>query len=226
AATLRRLAAGETALAIPGRARRDEIGALAAALEQVRAGLQERQRLEAAGEAALEQRQAEFGRTSAGLLARLAEAAATLRDAAGPGPDGPDAANCPALQAAEAVARECATLRAEMEALAGGPATEEGNRRRFERQEVPGQALAMLRLADGRSIPAVLKDISAGGVGFACNIPIAPGTAVLVTLPGAAAAVTARVARVEAGLLGLVFTEPQSAALAVGPLFEELSLAA
>ncbi|WP_205082858.1 methyl-accepting chemotaxis protein [Paracraurococcus ruber] len=130
------------------------------------------------------------------------------------------------LEAAEAVSKQAGTLRSEVESFIELLRTDEGERRRFERRPVPGDKQAMLTLPDGRTVSLPLKDISAGGVGLASDLPFNAGTAVQVTLPGTPAPVTARVARVEKGLLGLVFTDPKTAARAVDRLFQDLRMAA
>ncbi len=91
-AAMRALAGGELGVAISGTGRRDEIGAMGQALEALRAGARERERLAAAQQAlrdaqdrqrtATEQATAEFHHGVAGILAGLTADAGQLRDSA------------------------------------------------------------------------------------------------------------------------------------------------
>jgi methyl-accepting chemotaxis protein len=106
-----RLSAGDLDVAIPGAGRRDELGALAAALEVLAANGRERVRLErvAADEraardrrqVAMDQHTREFGDTVSAVLQRLAEAARNMHDTSAAMSEGTERTRRSAAETAE-----------------------------------------------------------------------------------------------------------------------------
>ncbi|MBP0465100.1 HAMP domain-containing protein [Roseomonas sp. PWR1] len=91
--TMGTIAGGRTDVAVPGIGRQDEIGGMARALETFRLGLEEKARLNAAAaaeqaararrQAAIERHTEEFGRSIAGVMDQLRDAAGGMRNSAG-----------------------------------------------------------------------------------------------------------------------------------------------
>nr|WP_232474952.1 methyl-accepting chemotaxis protein [Roseomonas rubea] len=91
--TMGTIAGGRTEVAVPGLDRPDEIGGMARALETFRLGLEEKVRLNAAAaaeqaararrQAAIERHTEEFGRSIAGVMEQLRDAAGGMRNSAG-----------------------------------------------------------------------------------------------------------------------------------------------
>ncbi|MDO9709768.1 methyl-accepting chemotaxis protein [Paracraurococcus lichenis] len=130
------------------------------------------------------------------------------------------------LEAAQAVGAQATTLNAEVDGFIEVLRSDDGERRRTPRQAVPGQRKALLRLPDGREVEAILRDVSAGGMGLACASPPPAGTALHVVLPGAGAPVAASIAWAAEGRLGLAFAEPARAAREVEALLRRPGQAA
>ena len=117
------------------------------------------------------------------------------------------------LEAAEQIGGTSAALRQEVdEFLTVMARHDEAERRRYERISGRGQR-AMLEAPGQPPAEAVIQDVSRGGIALAVAWQGAPGSEVIVPLPGAAVPVPARVVRSDDGHAALAFRQ-QPAALA------------
>ncbi len=124
-------------------------------------------------------------------------------------------------ESAAGVEEQAATLRREVESFLNNLRGDVQDRRQFERRQVSGHS-AELEVA-GQVTKLALLNISEGGAALRCNLNLASGSAVRLTLPGAPA-ISARVVRCEGGTLGLVFSQSEGMAV-VERVIERLALA-
>ncbi len=124
-------------------------------------------------------------------------------------------------ESAAGVEKQAATLRREVESFLNNLRGDVQDRRQFERRQVSGHS-AELEVA-GQVTKLALLNISEGGAALRCNLNLASGSAVRLTLPGAPA-ISARVVRCEGGTLGLVFSQSEGMAV-VERVIERLALA-
>ena len=206
----------------------DEISALAHGLEKMRRHEQERGRIVRLGLAerlAKERRQTamdrltrEFSQAVSGALTRLALTARALehqpetarRDGSFADHDvsvdvSDDVSDDVSLAVLEI--RDAAdTLRDEVDAFVLTLSRGDALRRRYER--LPGNDMsAQLMIPNGPRIDVIIHDISRGGAALRTPYEGEVGAAILLRLPGAREAVSARIVRHAAGLLAVAFRQ-------------------
>jgi methyl-accepting chemotaxis protein len=118
--------------------------------------------------------------------------------------DGADAASRDVSQGAEGIGNEAETLRKEVDQFLAAVKDDSGERRRYERVQVHG-AIATLRTRARDPMQAMIRDLSRGGAGFACDWTLPSGTQLDIDLPHADEPVPARVVRCNGGELAVVF---------------------
>jgi methyl-accepting chemotaxis protein len=129
------------------------------------------------------------------------------------------------LGAAEEVAQVSGTLREEVDGFLAAMRADESERRHYER--IPGHgARAVLRQKKGPELPAGVRDVSRGGISLVCDMRLEPGTEVEVVLLGFGGPLPGRVARVEAGLLAVIFRQDRLTATQAGQVFEAIKAGA
>ncbi len=112
------------------------------------------------------------------------------------------------LASADEVANVAQTLRTEVDLFLEGALNAGKNRRRHDRLAA-GDVACQLLASGGREWAAQLRDIAIGGAGLgvAKSQGLIAGLGLVMTLPGEAAPVQARVARVERDLVAVVFLQ-------------------
>jgi methyl-accepting chemotaxis protein len=121
-----------------------------------------------------------------------------------------DSASATVMTGADAVGRDAETLRSEvtqfLEVMAHA---DEDERRRYERIAGNG-ATAVLHVPGRPELPAVILDLSRGGIALQCGWSADPGTEVQLGLPGAGGLVVARIVRGAGEVLGLAFRQEEA----------------
>jgi methyl-accepting chemotaxis protein len=233
------LAHGDLSVCVLGADRRDEIGALAYALETlkrhaidrlqiVRAGLEERAAKERR-QAAMDRLTKEFSEVVSGVLTGLTHTARNMSETARAIPDDgartPDIGLLATFGLTEAQSDPMAIRQAALatsEDLVRSIETLRDEVDQFVRnlalgeafrrcfERVPGNdAPAMLVVPNGPEIPAMIRDISRGGAAFRSGFQAEVGDQVMVALPGSTAMVTARVVRHADGIVAVAFRQDQ-----------------
>lgn len=111
---------------------------------------------------------------------------------------------------ADMVARDSATLHEEIADFLRVVASNEQERRGYERIAGNG-AKAVVHIAGRPPLHAVIQDISRSGIAIACEWRLDPGTELEAELPGATGTVAARVVRCDGRLLALTFRQSENA---------------
>ncbi|WP_372619083.1 cache domain-containing protein [Falsiroseomonas sp.] len=140
------------------------------------------------------------------VVTRQNDGAATMMRGVQEAVGGAEANARTVLVTADEVTRVAGALREEVDQFLAAMRGEEGDRRRYER--VPGNGLQVRVRAPGRPEASFeVADISRGGLALLRAPDLAPGTEVLLELPGVRHPLGARVARLERDRLALAFRQ-------------------
>jgi methyl-accepting chemotaxis protein len=104
------------------------------------------------------------------------------------------------------IGEETTSLRAEVERFLVVVRTDSGERRQFERLAA-GSVVATLQVPGQEAAQVTVRDLSQGGIAVRYSKPVAPGTDVSLTLPGADGALTGKVVRLENGVVAIEFRD-------------------
>jgi methyl-accepting chemotaxis protein len=118
--------------------------------------------------------------------------------------DGAGAASRDVLAGSGEIGREAEKLRSEVDQFLAAVRDDSGERRKYER--IDGNGIVATLRGDGRTMEAVVRNISRGGAALACDWSLPAGTPLEIDLSAAGGSIAGRVARSAGGVLIAVFS--------------------
>ncbi len=131
------------------------------------------------------------------------------------------------LGSADAVRAQTTTLREEVDQFLQATRNAGENRRKYERVPAAGMRCVLRYTIGGRSRsePLTAIDLSRGGVGLESTLGLPSGLDVLIDLPGIDRPLSARVARIEGGRMGLAFRQDDATCALTDKVLADLETA-